>query len=43
MNEHTPIAVNLHQKSRLLEITFDSAENYKLSCDDEITLSPKSQ
>lgn len=33
MKEHNPIAVNLHQKSHLLEIIFDSGENYKLSCE----------
>lgn len=33
MNKHNPIEINLHQKSRLLEISFDSGENYKLSCE----------
>ena len=33
MNEHNPIEINLHQKSRLLEISFDTGENYKLSCE----------
>jgi len=33
MNEHNPIAIDLHKKSRLLEITFDTGENFKLSCE----------
>ncbi len=33
MKEHNPIAINLHKKSRLLEIDFDTGENYKLSCE----------
>lgn len=33
MKEHNPIAIDLHKKSRLLEITFDTGENYKLSCE----------
>ncbi len=33
MKEHNPIAINLHKKSRLLEIAFDTGENYKLSCE----------
>ena len=33
MNEHNPIEINLHQKSRLLEISFDTGENYRLSCE----------
>ena len=33
MNKHNPIEINLHQKSHLLEITFDTGENYKLSCE----------
>ncbi len=33
MIEHNPIAINLHKKSRLLEISFDTGENYKLSCE----------
>ncbi|MCK5648536.1 MAG: DUF971 domain-containing protein [Gammaproteobacteria bacterium] len=33
MKEHNPIEVNLHKKSRLLEISFDTGENYKLSCE----------
>lgn len=33
MTEHNPIEINLHKKSRLLEITFDSGENFKLSCE----------
>ncbi|MDX2505703.1 MAG: gamma-butyrobetaine hydroxylase-like domain-containing protein [Gammaproteobacteria bacterium] len=33
MKEHNPIEINLHKKSHLLEITFDTGENYKLSCE----------
>ena len=33
MKEHNPIKINLHKKSHLLEITFDTGENYKLSCE----------
>ena len=33
MNKHNPIEINLHQKSHLLEISFDTGENYKLSCE----------
>ncbi|MCK5697119.1 MAG: DUF971 domain-containing protein [Gammaproteobacteria bacterium] len=33
MKEHNPIAINLHKKSRLLEIIFDTGENFKLSCE----------
>ena len=33
MTEHNPIEINLHKKSRLLEISFDTGENYKLSCE----------
>lgn len=33
MKEHNPIAIDLHKKSRLLEITFDTGENYQLSCE----------
>ncbi len=33
MNEHNPIEINLHKKSRLLEVTFDTGENFKLSCE----------
>ncbi len=33
MKKHKPIAINLHKKSRLLEIAFDTGENYKLSCE----------
>ncbi|WP_198266255.1 gamma-butyrobetaine hydroxylase-like domain-containing protein [sulfur-oxidizing endosymbiont of Gigantopelta aegis] len=33
MTEHNPIAINLHKKSRLLEISFDTGENYMLSCE----------
>ena len=31
--EHHPTEIKLHQKSRLLEISFDSGENFKLSCE----------
>lgn len=33
MKEHNPIEINLHKKSHLLEISFDTGENYKLSCE----------
>ncbi|MCU7835244.1 MAG: DUF971 domain-containing protein [gamma proteobacterium symbiont of Taylorina sp.] len=33
MNKHNPVEINLHQKSHLLEISFDTGENYKLSCE----------
>lgn len=33
MKEHNPIEINLHKKSRLLEVSFDTGENYKLSCE----------
>jgi len=33
MKKHNPIEINLHKKSRLLEISFDTGENYKLSCE----------
>ncbi len=35
MTKNTPIPteINLHQKSRLLEITFDNGEHYKLTCE----------
>lgn len=33
MKEHNPIEINLHKKSRLLEISFDTGENYRLSCE----------
>ena len=33
MTEHNPIEINLHKKSRLLEISFDTGENFKLSCE----------
>ncbi|MCU7832973.1 MAG: DUF971 domain-containing protein [gamma proteobacterium symbiont of Lucinoma myriamae] len=33
MTEHNPIGINLQKKSRLLEISFDTGENFKLSCE----------
>ena len=33
MTEHIPVEINLHKKSRLLEISFDTGENYRLSCE----------
>ena len=33
MKQHNPIEINLHKKSHLLEISFDTGENYKLSCE----------
>ncbi|MDM8562845.1 gamma-butyrobetaine hydroxylase-like domain-containing protein, partial [Candidatus Marithioploca araucensis] len=35
MTKNTPIPteINLHQKSRLLEITFDNGEHYELTCE----------
>ena len=33
MKECTPIEINHHKKSRLLEIVFDTGENFKLSCE----------
>jgi DUF971 family protein/molybdopterin converting factor small subunit len=33
MTEHNPIEINLHKKSRLLDISFDTGENYRLSCE----------
>lgn len=33
MKEHNPIEINLHKKSRLLEISFDTGENFKLTCE----------
>ena len=30
---HTPTEIKLHQKSRLLEITFDAGENFMLPCE----------
>jgi DUF971 family protein/molybdopterin converting factor small subunit len=33
MTSHNPIEIKLHQKSHLLELSFDTGENYKLSCE----------
>jgi len=33
MTEFTPVEINLHKKSRLLEIKFDTGENFRLSCE----------
>ncbi|MCW8929309.1 MAG: gamma-butyrobetaine hydroxylase-like domain-containing protein [Gammaproteobacteria bacterium] len=33
MTEHIPIEINLHKKSRLLEISFDTGETYRLTCE----------
>jgi len=35
MSENTPnpVAINLHQKSRILEIEFDDGEKFELSCE----------
>jgi len=33
MKEHNPIEINLHKKSHLLEISFDTGENFKLTCE----------
>ena len=32
-NEPHPILINLHQKSRMLEISFDDDSRFKLSCE----------
>ncbi len=32
-NTPIPTEINLHQKSRILEITFDNGEHYKLTCE----------
>jgi DUF971 family protein len=32
-NEPFPIAINLHQKSRVLEIEYDDGEKFELSCE----------
>lgn len=32
-NTPTPIAINLHQKSRVLEIEYDDGERFNLSCE----------
>ena len=31
--KHTPTEIKLHQKSRILEISFDSGENFKYPCE----------
>lgn len=35
MSENTPnpVAINLHQKSRMLEVEFDDGEKFELSCE----------
>ncbi|MBL1141716.1 MAG: DUF971 domain-containing protein [Proteobacteria bacterium] len=35
MSENTPnpVAINLHQKSRILEVEFDDGEKFELSCE----------
>ena len=32
-SEHTPTEIKLHQKSRILEIAFESGENFKYPCE----------
>jgi DUF971 family protein len=32
-NKPNPVAINLHQKSRILEIEFDDGEKFELSCE----------
>lgn len=33
MSTHVPTSIRLHQRSRVLEITFDDAETFELSCE----------
>lgn len=33
MAKHSPIEIQLHQKSRVLEIAFDDGKRFKLSCE----------
>lgn len=33
MTQYNPTEINLHKKSRLLEIVFDTGENFKLTCE----------
>ncbi len=45
MTENIPIPteINLHQKSRLLEVTFDSGERFELSCEYLRVYSPSAE
>ena len=42
-NPPRPTNINLHQKSRLLEISFDSGETYKLPCEFLRVYSPSAE
>ena len=39
----TPTEINLHQKSRLLEITFDDGEHFELTCEYLRVYSPSAE
>jgi DUF971 family protein len=45
MSKNTPIPkeINLHQKSRLLELTFDDGEHFELSCEYLRVYSPSAE
>jgi DUF971 family protein len=40
---HHPESINLHQKSRILEISFDDSQNFKLSCEFLRVYSPSAE
>ncbi|HEC85482.1 MAG: 1-(5-phosphoribosyl)-5-((5-phosphoribosylamino)methylideneamino)imidazole-4-carboxamide isomerase [Candidatus Parabeggiatoa sp. nov. 1] len=42
-NIPTPTEINLHQKSRLLEITFDDGEHFELTCEFLRVYSPSAE
>ncbi len=42
-NIPTPTEINLHQKSRLLEITFDDGEHFELTCEYLRVYSPSAE
>ena len=40
---HHPESINLHQKSRILEIAFDDGQNFELSCEFLRVYSPSAE
>jgi len=42
-NIPTPTEINLHQKSRILEVTFDTGEHFELTCEYLRVYSPSAE
>lgn len=42
-NKHTPLDIKLHQKSKVLEVSFDDGSNFKLPCEYLRVYSPSAE